>query len=65
MFKHGQLVQSIKYGDHYLVISAGPEYAKAKPLTKKRWPLPTMFVEYDRFRVVGNNYQPKTDTTAR
>lgn len=59
MFNPGQLVQSIKYGDHYVVIKNGPERAIAKPLTPKKWPFPTMFIEYDRFRLVGNNYQQK------
>lgn len=59
MFKPGQLVQSIKYGDHYVVCKPGPDYATARPLTPKKWPYPTMIIEYDRFRLVGNNYQPK------
>lgn len=59
MFKPGQLVQSIKYGDHYVVISAGPERAQAIPLTPKRWFTGIMFVEYERFRLVCNNYRPK------
>lgn len=59
MFKPGQLVQSIKYGDHYVVVNSGPDYATATPLTPKRWFSETMHIEYDRFRLVGNNYQPK------
>lgn len=59
MFKPGQLVQSIKYGDHYVVVKAWHDYAMAKPLTPKFWFSETMAIEYDRFRLVGNNYQPK------
>jgi hypothetical protein len=65
VFKSGQLVQSIKYGDHYVVVTAGPDYAMAKPLTPKFWFSETMSIEYDRFRLVGNNYQPKPNTPAR
>ena len=59
MFKKGQLIQSIKYGDYYVVTQPGPVHAKAKPMSPKKWPLPYMFVEEPRFRIVGNNYQAK------
>lgn len=59
MFKKGQLVQSVKYGDHYVVVSASHLYARCIPLTKKFWFSDTMLLEPERLRLIGNNYQPK------
>lgn len=60
MFKPGQLVKSLKYGGYYLIVKGGTFccHAEAKPLSPKRWFSETMFVERDRFKLIGNNYKP-------
>lgn len=59
MFKKGQLVQSIKYGDYYLIVRNATSvcHAEALPLSHKRWFSETMFVENNRFKLIGNNYK--------
>lgn len=59
MFQKGQLVQSRKYGDYYVVVCGGYGACKAKPLSKKFWFAPTMFFPAERLRLIGNNYRPK------
>jgi hypothetical protein len=46
MFKKGQLVQSVKYGDLYAV-----------PLVRVL--LHRLFFTPERLRLIGNNYKPK------
>ena len=58
MFKKGQLVQSVKYGDYYIadhVYVDGSLFAI--PLEKKR--LDKLLFTPERLRLIGNNYQAK------
>lgn len=59
MFKKGQLVQSRKYGDYYVVVRGDSASCDARPLSKKFWCTPTMFFHAERLRLIGNNYRPK------
>lgn len=59
MFQKGQLVQSRKYGDYYVVDTAYGGVCFAKPLSKKFWPHPTLLFTEERLRLIGNNYRPK------
>lgn len=58
MFKKGQLVQSLKYGDYYVVdhIYSGG-YLWAQPLQNSR--RDDFFSPMNRLRLIGNNYRPK------
>ena len=58
MFKKGQLVQSVKYGDYYVVdhvYKNGDLYAV--PLVRVL--LPRLFFTPERLRLIGNNYQAR------
>lgn len=58
MFKKGQLVQSVKYGDLYVVTHAFPDgWAMTVPLTPKR--MDKLLFSPERLRLIGNNYQAK------
>lgn len=59
MFQKGQLVQSRKYGDYYVVVTGDSASCQARPLGKKFWFAPTMFFSAERLRLIGNNYRPK------
>lgn len=59
MFKKGQLVQSVKYGDYYVIETSGPTMNSCVPLSPKFWFGRTMFLEHERLRLIGNNYQAK------
>lgn len=58
MFKKGQLVQSVKYGDYYVVDQVykdGDLYAV--PLVRVL--LHRLFFTPERLRLIGNNYRAK------
>lgn len=58
MFKVNQLVQSVKYGDHYVVTHAYPDgWAMTVPLTPKR--MDKLLFPPERLRLIGNNYRSK------
>lgn len=58
MFKVNQLVQSIKYGDYYVVTLALPGgWAMTVPLTPKR--MDKLLFSPERLRLIGNNYRAK------
>ncbi len=58
MFKKGQLVQSVKYGDLYVVTHSFTDgWAMTAPLTPKR--MDKLLFSPERLRLIGNNYQAK------
>lgn len=58
MFKKGQLVQSVKYGDYYVVTHAFPSgWAMTATLTPKR--MDRLLFSPERLRLIGNNYRAK------
>lgn len=58
MFKKGQLVQSVKYGDYYVVTHVFPDgWVMTEPLTPKR--MDKLLFSPERLRTIGNNYRAK------
>lgn len=59
MFQKGQLVQSVNYGEYYVVLRSDDYKCDTKPLTRKKpWPT-AVTIQNHLLRLIGNNYKPK------